>query len=179
MKRWIARLLVLATLLLPQTVVFAQQSTLLPEPSGSLEVDTQIFEGLSEEQKQELADKGIYTACEYSFDEKGIVFESSIYYKSTTSQDDRQDILYCAIQSGKVHLWMIPYFISYFANFFIGLSGVISVLFVLLGGFWYMTGGLTDDKEKGKKTITYALGGMVLTLLAWLIVNIIQVQVTR
>lgn len=84
----------------------------------------------------------------------------------------------CAIKTGRISLWMLPYFISYFANFFIGIAATVSLLFVLLGGFWYMTGGLTDDKEKGKKTIFYALLGMVITLLAWIFVNIIQVQVT-
>jgi hypothetical protein len=41
-----------------------------------------------------------------------------------------------------------------------------------------MTGGITDDKEKGKKTITYALIGLSITLLAWILVNIIQVAIT-
>lgn len=152
MKRWIARLLVLATLLLPQTVVFAQQSTLLPETTDC-------------------------NSIEFSFQTDS----ENIYIQTwdELTPESKDCVLALAIKYGKIHLWMIPYYITYFANFFIGLSGVISVLFVLLGGFWYMTGGLTDDKEKGKKTITYALGGMVLTLLAWLIVNIIQVQVTR
>ena len=92
--------------------------------------------------------------------------------------ENREIALSCAIKTGRIRLWMLPYFIKYIATFFIGLSGVISLLFVIIGGFWYMTGGLTDDKEKGKKTIMYALIGMVITLLAWIIVNVVQVQVT-
>ncbi|HCW31897.1 MAG: hypothetical protein UT55_C0076G0003 [Candidatus Peregrinibacteria bacterium GW2011_GWE2_39_6] len=92
--------------------------------------------------------------------------------------ESRDDYLACAVKTGKLHLWMLPYFITYIANFFIGIAGTVSVLSVMLGGFWYMSGGLTDDKEKGKKTITYALIGLVITLLAWILVNVIQVQLT-
>lgn len=97
----------------------------------------------------------------------------------TTDSEQAEAILACAIKSGYIRLWMLPYYVSYIANFFISIAGVISLLFVILGGFWYMTGGLTDDKEKGKKTIMYALLGFVLTLLAWILVNVVQVQVSQ
>ncbi|EKD93325.1 MAG: hypothetical protein ACD_28C00178G0003 [uncultured bacterium] len=90
----------------------------------------------------------------------------------------RDIYLGCAIQTGKLRLWMLPFFITYFIDFFIGIAGTISVLFVMLGGFWYITGGIVDDKEKGKNTIKWALVGLGITLLAWILVNVIQVQVS-
>jgi hypothetical protein len=149
LKKYLGFLLI-GALLLPQAA-FAQQSTLLPNAEEELSVDD------CEQMLQEADDlKALFDAPE-----------------------SRETYMSCAIKTGAIHLWMLPYFISYFADFFLGIAGLISVLFVLLGGFWYMTGGVTDDKEKGKKTITYALMGLVLTLLAWIIVNVLQVQVTR
>lgn len=152
LKKYLSFLLI-GALLLPQAA-FAQQSTLLPEGDGD---------------------------CSGSIEEAFRLGLDNQYVKTWDSLDKetRECVLSLSIKYGRVHLWMLPYFITYFADFFLGIAGLISVLFVLLGGFWYMTGGVTDDKEKGKKTITYALLGLVLTLLAWIIVNVIQVQVTR
>lgn len=151
-KRFFFLALMLAGLLLP-SMALAQQNTLLPEVEDD---------------------------CTGSIEEAFRLGVEDSYLQTWDSLDSatRNCVLSLSIKYGSVHLWMIPYYLTYFADFFIGLAGLISVLFVLLGGFWYMTGGLTDDKEKGKKTVTYALLGLVLTLLAWLIVNIIQVQVT-
>jgi hypothetical protein len=90
----------------------------------------------------------------------------------------RDSILGCAIKSGRISLAMIPYFVTYLVNFLLGMAGSISVLFVVLGGYRYVLGGLTEDKEKGKQTIMYALMGFGLSILAWAIVNIVIGAVT-
>lgn len=87
-------------------------------------------------------------------------------------------LLGCAIKSGRVSLQMIPFFISYFTNFLLGLSGLIAMTFVLIGGFMYIYGGLTDQKEKGKKYIFNALLGMSVALLAWVIVSVLIAAIT-
>lgn len=92
--------------------------------------------------------------------------------------DQRMNLLGCAINSGRITLAMIPYFITYFSNFLLGMAGLIAVLFVVLGGYRYVIGGLTEDKEKGKQTIMHALMGFGLSLLAWAIVNIVMGAVT-
>ena len=170
----------LFALLIPQ-VAFAQQG-IIPGNTEEFEIHEQAYNGLSAEAKKNLYDtKKIKNACEYWFDQV-------VYGRTNDLQSDlrqavqsriiRQDVLSCAIKTGDIHLWMLPLYISIIANFFIGLAGVVSMLFIVLGGFWYMAGGLTDDKEKGKKTITYALIGLTITLLAWILVNIIQVAIT-
>ena len=177
MKYFLSSLL-LALVLLPQ-IALAQEGTLLPGASSSLQTDEQTYEAMSDEEKENWKAQGVYNGCDYHFFLQGgsMIYQDNAYFKDS-SQTFRNEVLACAIKSGKIRLWMIPYFITYFANFFIGIAGTVSLLFVLLGGFWYMTGGLTDDKEKGKKTIFYALIGMVITLVAWIFVNVIQVQVT-
>lgn len=174
MFKKILALLVLSALLLPQ-LVFAQQTTLLPGTSDYFIHYQEKYDDLGTEEK-----KNYKSACDYYLKklvEIGAQKTLDDKFKAS-SPEIRQDILSCALERGELHLWMLPYFVTGIVNFLIYIAGTIAVLFVLLGGFWYMTGGLTDDKEKGKKTITYALMGLVITLLAWIIVNIIMVQVT-
>lgn len=173
MRKRLIILMTLGALLLPQVVL--AQRTLLPETS---EEDT-----LREYEIRLNGDEELQTqfssACDlflYEMDRDNGGLRN--YITNVANSEEKNAALGCAIKAGRLHLWMLPYFISYIANFFIGIAGIISVLFVVLGGFWYMTGGLTDDKEKGKKTITYALIGLAITMLAWLIVNVVQVAVT-
>jgi len=92
--------------------------------------------------------------------------------------DDRNVLMGCAIKTGRISLKLIPYFISYFANFLLSLVGLISMLFIVIGGYFYIYGGLTENKEKGKKTIYHALLGMAVAILSWVIINVIISAVT-
>lgn len=92
---------------------------------------------------------------------------------------DKSKVLGCAIMSGRISLAMVPYFIQYFGNYLLGLIGIIAVLFTVLGGFLYISGGmLPSQKDKGKKYIENALIGMGIAFLAWTIVNIILSAIT-
>jgi hypothetical protein len=81
-------------------------------------------------------------------------------------------------QSGKFEVYDIPFYVLYLIEVLIYFAGGIAVLFVVIGGYQYMIGGLTEDKESGKKTIGFALGGFAVALLAWTIVNFLQVWLT-
>lgn len=87
-------------------------------------------------------------------------------------------LLACAIKSGYVKFWMLPFFVRNALAFLINLSAIFAVLMIVVGAYYYIAGGLTEDKEKGKTIIKYALGGLVLTVLAWVIVNAILLAVT-
>jgi hypothetical protein len=87
-------------------------------------------------------------------------------------------ILGCAIKTGRITLDMIPYFIQYFANFLLSISGLICVLFIVIGGYWYVFGGMMEQKDKGKKFIGNALKGMVVSILSWVIVTVVMNIVT-
>jgi heme/copper-type cytochrome/quinol oxidase subunit 2 len=54
-------------------------------------------------------------------------------------------------------------------------SGIIAVVFVIIGGYFYITSqGNEEQAEKGQKTMTNALIGVVVTILSYVIVNVIS-----
>lgn len=74
----------------------------------------------------------------------------------------------------------IPRTIAQVIEILLGIAGAVAVLFVLFGGFQYMTAGGSDDQvKKGKATIFNALIGIVLIVLAYAIVNVVVTLVTR
>lgn len=92
--------------------------------------------------------------------------------------DGQNQLLGCAIQYGEFDFWMFPYLIRYILGFILPISGVLAILMVIIGAYHYTASGLTEDKAKGRQIITYALGGMVLALSAWFIVNLILLALT-
>ena len=57
----------------------------------------------------------------------------------------------------------------------IGLGGVIFFIMLIVGGFSYMSaGGDPKVMEGAKKTLTYAVGGMVLLALSLLVFRILE-----
>lgn len=53
------------------------------------------------------------------------------------------------------------------------LVGYVSVAYVLVGGFYYITGGAIDQQTRARKTIQNALIGLVISLLSVGIVNFV------
>jgi hypothetical protein len=95
-----------------------------------------------------------------------------------SSKENIQDILGCAMKTGNVQFWMIPYFVVFALEFVIEVAGLLIVLMILVGAYYYVAGALTDDKEKGKTIITYAIIGFVVVLSSWALVNIILLALT-
>ena len=53
-------------------------------------------------------------------------------------------------------------------------SGAVAVLFVIIGGFQYITsGGNEEQAEKGKKTLINAIIGVIIIILSYTIINVI------
>lgn len=76
------------------------------------------------------------------------------------------------IREGTITLRQIPCFIKYFSQTLIAIAGSVAVIFVMVGGYRYVLGG-EANKEDAKKTITYALIGLAVSLLAWIMVDIV------
>ncbi|HEY4494095.1 MAG TPA: hypothetical protein VJB95_01525, partial [Candidatus Paceibacterota bacterium] len=56
----------------------------------------------------------------------------------------------------------------------IGLSAVMAVVMIVLGGIEYMTSELVSSKENGKQRITNAIFGLVIALGAYALLNTIN-----
>lgn len=81
------------------------------------------------------------------------------------------------IKTGTCGLRDIPRFIQYFASYLVGIGGTISVIMMMVGGYQYIIGGVTEEqKNKGKKTITYAIIGLIISSLSWVIINVVQIN---
>jgi uncharacterized membrane-anchored protein len=65
-------------------------------------------------------------------------------------------------------------FLGSIQSWLLGIVGGLSVLFIVYGGFLYVTSSGNQQKvETAKKTLTYAILGLVLVVLAGLIFSVI------
>jgi len=82
------------------------------------------------------------------------------------------------ISGGCVGLSDIPIIIIKLIDLVTKLAGTVAVIFGLYAGYQLITSELTQDREAAKNTIKYVAIGLAVCLLAWVIVNVIQVQLT-
>ncbi len=62
--------------------------------------------------------------------------------------------------------------IAQIINWALYLSGAIAVIFVIIGGYRYLTaGGNEEAATKGRKSVVNALIGLIIIILAYVIVN--------
>ncbi|MCF7831039.1 pilin [Candidatus Gracilibacteria bacterium] len=82
------------------------------------------------------------------------------------------------IQGGCVQLSDVPAIIIHLIDLLTKIAGSVAVAFILYAGFQLIMSGITEDREAAKNTIKWAILGLVLCLLSWVIVNVLQVQLT-
>ena len=57
---------------------------------------------------------------------------------------------------------------------FLTFSGAVAIVFVIIGGFFYITAqGNEEQAEKGKTTLINAIIGVVIIIMAYVIINVI------
>jgi Type IV secretion system pilin len=78
----------------------------------------------------------------------------------------------CLLQDQTAGKAGIAGFILNIASIFVYIIGAISVLFLVYGGFQYVTGGEAGAKS-GRATITNAIIGLIVAVLAFTIVRLI------
>ena len=60
-------------------------------------------------------------------------------------------------------------------NIVIRLGGILAFIFLIIGGFnWLTSGGDPKKLQQAKNTITYAILGIILLIVAWLILLFIE-----
>jgi hypothetical protein len=53
-------------------------------------------------------------------------------------------------------------------------AGIVAVLFVIIGGYFYVTsGGNAEQAEKGRNTMVNAIIGIIVVILSYVIINVI------
>lgn len=63
-------------------------------------------------------------------------------------------------------------------QYLLELAAILAVILLMYGGFQYVFGAATDDKESGKKTVTNTLIGLVVILIAWIIIDVFVTLIT-
>ena len=70
--------------------------------------------------------------------------------------------------------------ITRISNILLLLVGLVAVLFIIIGGFQYITSaGNPENVSKAKNTILYAIIGIIVTLLSYAIVKFIIDALTK
>ncbi len=77
------------------------------------------------------------------------------------------------LRNGNVSFDDIPAIIQTATSILLGLTGTISMLMVILGGFKYALGSVEGDKTKGKEAVIYGIAGFAVSALAWFIVKLV------
>ena len=77
------------------------------------------------------------------------------------------------MRNWNIHIWDIPCMIQGAINFFLGISGTIAVIFVIIWAYKILFGSLSQDKTKWKDTIIMALTGFAIATLSWFIIKIL------
>lgn len=79
------------------------------------------------------------------------------------------------LDSGVPKIQGLEVIVKIFLNNAVRLAGLIVFIMLLAGGFQYLTSGANPEKTKAaKNTLTYAVLGLVLMLLSWLVLLFIR-----
>lgn len=76
-----------------------------------------------------------------------------------------------SVDSSLTRYFSISELATQILGFIISFVGILAIIMVILGGFWYLTAaGNEDQAKKGLRTLAYAIIGIVLISLAYVIV---------
>lgn len=65
--------------------------------------------------------------------------------------------------------------IIYIIDIMLGLAAILSVLFIIIGGYQYIfDGGSSESAKKGKKTVVNALIGLIIIVLSYTIISVLS-----
>ncbi len=80
------------------------------------------------------------------------------------------------VQDGVATLQCLPIVFNNVVNWALGLAGIAAVFFIIFSGIKFLTsGGDPKQVEGARKTLTFAIAGLVLIFLAFAIIKMIGV----
>lgn len=79
----------------------------------------------------------------------------------------------CDFTTGQLDASCIPNFIGYTVKSIFGVTGMIFMVNVMIGGYQMAISGVTEDKSAGKNRIMYSILGFIACALAFLIVDFV------
>jgi len=100
------------------------------------------------------------------------------YADRITVIPESDDYLSKKFQQGTLELYDIPKYIVYLSQKSVAIAGILGIIFVMIGGYLYLTGSFTESSDKGKQTILNVIWGLAFVSFAWMIIDIIIRLVT-
>lgn len=86
----------------------------------------------------------------------------------------------CDFKYGNIHFDCIPYYIQSLTYGVVSLTGSISLIMLMYNGFRWMLGPVTEGStDAAKKGILYSIIGLIVSLMAYAIVDTIVSTVTQ
>lgn len=79
----------------------------------------------------------------------------------------------CDFQTGNLDASCIPNTIGYIVKTIFGVTGIIFMINIMIGGYQLAVSGITEDKSAGKNRIMYSIVGFIACACAFLIVDFV------
>lgn len=94
----------------------------------------------------------------------------------TSEGDEKVRQIAERVKNGTLDLTDVFIFILKLIDLVTKIAGSIAVIAILYASIQFMVSGVTDEKEQAKTTLKYAIIGLIVTFGAWLMVNLLLVQ---
>jgi len=83
-------------------------------------------------------------------------------------------ILGCGVVTGKIRFYFWKPYVAYLIQNISILAGILSMLFITIGGYQYFLAMVSGEDSNAKNTVKNAILGLVISFSSWIIVEIVQ-----
>lgn len=99
-----------------------------------------------------------------------VIVSAVEFFVGVKDQNGGSDFFYNPIQSPS-----LVSFVDRTITGFLGLVGTIAILYIIIGGFRYMTaGGNEEQAKKGRNSLTWAVVGLISVILSYTIIQVLR-----
>ena len=169
LKKNIVSAFVLMSILCLNTSVFAQDFSLLPKAGKNNNDCTKILKDF-DIKYQKKTDKPYNSYAR---------FEAAMSDVTGFGTITEANILGCGVVTGRIRLYFWKPYVAFLIQNLSVLAGVLSMLFITLGGYQYFLAMVSGEDSNAKNTVKNAILGLVISFSSWMIVEIVQSFVSR